>query len=204
MRNFSIVLLFLFSTSILANSRGQILNNISRLSERIQIVAPNSEASNEELRMVQADLRDILDRLRNRGGGSGDCLEFTLDIYERSYGGSTALRKAKEACEKINDLDLTKFVYEVLLESFTDRSALDRAIDKTEGRNFNGKSDELKFVFSVYKEVHTPRFAIERALDKVEPLPRNSLRCLEISYRTLSRTHTPKFAMDKAIESCMN
>ncbi len=203
MKNVILIFLFLFSATIQANSRGQVIDNISRLSERIGIIVGDSEVSNEELRLVQEDLKNIVERLRNRGG-STNCLEFTLDIYERTYTGSTALRKAQEACKRITDTRLVKFVFEIYLESYTERFALDKAIDSTEGNNYRGKSEELEFIFTIYKENYTSRFAIDKALEKVLLLPRNSMSCLEVSYRTLSRSYTSMYAIDKAIDSCSN
>ncbi|PIK15702.1 hypothetical protein [Halobacteriovorax sp. JY17] len=203
MKNVVLIFLFLFSVTIQANSRGQLITNIARLSERVGVIVGDSEVSNEELRLVQEDLKNIVDRLRNRGGTTS-CLEFTLDIYERTYAGSTALKKAQEACKRITDTSLVKFVFEIYLESYTERFALDKAIDSTEGNNYRGKSEELEFIFTVYKENYTSRFAIDKSLEKIVLLPRNSMDCLEISYRSLSRSYTSKHAMDKAIDSCSN
>ena len=106
------VSLLLFSITSFGNSRGRIIDNISRVASRVQVAVLDSELSNSELLEVQRELSDIVSRLNNRGGGSSvSCLEFTLDIFERRYSGSTALRKAQEACRKINDTALVEYVF---------------------------------------------------------------------------------------------
>lgn len=200
MRNIILIGLLFISTSSFANSRGQIIDNITRLSARIQMKVLATEASDEELRVVQNNLKTILNGLNNQRDYG--CLDFTLEIYERTYSGNTALRKAKEACKRISDTPLVRYVYEIYSESYTERFALERAIDKTENRNYFGKSEELEFIYSAYRTNYTSRFAIDKSLEKVELLSSYSLNCLEVSYRTLIRTYTPVFAMDRAIESC--
>lgn len=197
--------LFLFSLSSFANTRGQIMDNISRIASRIQIDVLDSELSSSQLREVQMDLSDLLARLNNRGGGnSNSCLEFTLDVYERVYIGSTALKKAQEACKKIDDTELVKFVFDIFNETYTDTTALERAIDRTYNRDFRSKSQLLKFVYDIFNKSYTSSTAIDRALDGVEPMPYNSFGCVEISYRSLSRNYSPSTAISRALDGCMD
>ena len=205
MRIFISVSLLLFSITSFGNSRGRIIDNISRVASRVQIAVLDSELSNSELLEVQRELSDIVSRLNNRGGGSSvSCLEFTLDIFERRYSGSTALTKAQEACRKINDTALVEYVFNIFNASYTETTALDRAIDKTYQRNFRGKKALLEFVYEIYRQSYTPSTAIDRALDGVEPMPRNSFSCVEISYGSLSRSYTPSTAIRRALDGCMN
>ncbi len=200
MRKLILAGLLLISTSSFANSRGQIIDNISRLSSRIQLKVLDTNVSDQELRVVQNGLKTLLNKLSNQMDHK--CLDFTLDIYERTYSGPMALSRAKAACEMIDDVSLVRFVYEIYLQSYTEVFALERSIDKTEGHNFFGKSDELEFIYSIYKQSYTNKFAIDKSLEKVKLLQSDSMDCLEVTYRTLSRSYSPKFAIDKAIDSC--
>ncbi|WP_372654715.1 hypothetical protein [Halobacteriovorax sp.] len=200
MRNIILIGLLFISTNSFANSRGQVIDNISRLSSRIQLKVLDSQASVQELRIIQNNLKSILDKLDNRPDNR--CLDFALQVYESSYSGTFALKKAKEACERISDVGIVKFVYEIYSQSYSEVFALERAIDKVQGHDYFGKSDELMFIYSAYEQDYSSSFAIDRALEKVELLDSDSMNCLEVTYKTLSRSYSPKFAMDRSVESC--
>ena len=202
MKSLFISCLFLLQISSYANSRNELKNNISRLANRIDIEVFETEASNADLLRVKNQMRQLLSTLTNGDGNDySNCLDFALPIYEQTYGSNSAIRKAKELCRRVSDVEVLSFLYSKLSTVYSSSTGLTKAGEYCD-ESVYGKKRMIQFIYSKHDSQYGVSSAVRKTIDNVSTLEIGSLDCLKRFFPTYSRSYPTSRAMDKTVETC--
>ncbi|GAB4416928.1 MAG: hypothetical protein OHK0056_25580 [Bacteriovoracaceae bacterium] len=202
------LLSFFIAHSLMAQTRGDLLDQIRNLSNAIEGQTYVTQANNLDLFEAQRKLAEAYNLLQKAGGPSDpqvykQCVAWSFEVYKWEMNQGDALDRAQRKCQNTADLQVAQFLYDKHYRDLNRAHAMDLALTQA---NFEVKHrlDIIDFAYDKHFRDVSSSPAATRARNNAAVLPdtRNGLTCLKKFYPIYFRDNTSTVAMDKAAAAC--
>jgi hypothetical protein len=187
------------------SNRSELIDGITRLSQRINDDIWSSRATDNQLQQAYQNLllAAKLVRSRGNGGGNSECTEYAFSIYDRFYFSSTALENAKKLCRNVSDIQILKYSFVELERVYSDRMALENAA-KYSGRDMMGKYQLLKFIFPKFDSIYTTSMALEESYKITRNHSAYDVECFKRYYPRFDSRNSTRRAIELTSQACLS